>query len=205
MASHEDVRAAALLLTLLLAGTAVRMGLGRADAPGAVGYQAVSGVRPAADKLEARAERLARPLAAGETIDVDRASAEELTRLPRIGPALAQRIVADRSAHGSFGSLEALDRVPGVGPVMLEGLRRHVAFSGYARQRRAMTVPRRIRVNAADVEELAGLPGIGPSRAAAIVASRGREGPFRRIEDLQRVPGIGPKTVERLRNLVQLP
>ncbi len=205
MASRDDVRAALLLLSLLCAGTAVRTCRGHAVAPGAVGYRETAAVRPTADTLAARAERLSRPLAPGETIDVDRASAEELTRLPRIGPALAQRIVADRTTRGSFGSLAELDRVSGIGPALLGGLRRHVTFSGPVPTDRPARQPVRVRVNAASVDELARLPGIGPARAAAIVASRRRHGPFRRVEDLRRVPGIGPKTVEQLRNLVQLP
>jgi competence protein ComEA len=52
-------------------------------------------------------------------LDLNRASAAELERLPRIGPALARRIVDDRRARGRFGSVEALDRVPGIGPGVL--------------------------------------------------------------------------------------
>jgi competence protein ComEA len=58
-------------------------------------------------------------------IDVNVASIVELQTLPRIGPALAARIVADRIAHGPFSSLDALDRVPGVGPSTIAGLRPH--------------------------------------------------------------------------------
>ena len=205
MASREDVRAAVLLLALLVAGAGVRVVVGRGEAPGAVGYRSEAGARPLRDSVQARADRLARPLAPGEIVDIDRASAEELTRLPRVGPALAQRIVADRGVHGPFGELRALDRVPGIGPVLLEALRPHAGFSGSTARSRSQRQPPRIRVNTAPVEALTTLPGIGPARAAAIVETRRRDGPFRRVEDLQRVPGIGPRTVERLRNLVQLP
>src|SRR5262245_38906619 len=57
----------------------------------------------------------------------------------------------------------------------------------------------RIDPNVATLEELEGLPGIGPARAAAIVAQRRERGRFRRLEDLLEVPGIGDKTLERLR------
>lgn len=57
-------------------------------------------------------------------------------------------------------------------------------------------------LNAADARALEALPGIGPSLAARIVEYRARHGPFRRVEDLLAVPGIGPRTLERLRPLV---
>lgn len=66
-------------------------------------------------------------------VDLDRADSGALERLPRIGPALAARIVADRSANGSFGSLEALQRVRGIGPKLAERLRALVTFSGTPR------------------------------------------------------------------------
>ena len=55
-----------------------------------------------------------------------------------------------------------------------------------------------IDVNRAGVGELAALPGIGPTRAAAVVLDRVRHGPFRRLSDLVRVDGIGADTVSRL-------
>ena len=60
-------------------------------------------------------------------IDVDRATAEELERLPGIGPSLAARIVADRMRNGSFGGADALRRVKGIGPRTLERIRPYLA------------------------------------------------------------------------------
>ena len=54
-----------------------------------------------------------------------------------------------------------------------------------------------IHINTATLAELDSLPGIGPSKAAAIIAARERR-PFRRLQDLLRVPGIGRATLERL-------
>jgi len=59
----------------------------------------------------------------------------------------------------------------------------------------------RIDPNRADAATLEVLPGIGPSRAAAIVAARS-ERPFERVDDLGRVPGIGPVTLARIRALL---
>jgi competence ComEA-like helix-hairpin-helix protein len=61
------------------------------------------------------------------SIDVDRAGAEELIRLPGIGPALAARIVAERGAGGRFGGPDGLLRVPGIGPKTLAKIRPYLA------------------------------------------------------------------------------
>ena len=58
-----------------------------------------------------------------------------------------------------------------------------------------------IDLNRASVEGLQALPGVGPQMARRIVAYRTQHGPFRRLEDLAAVRGIGPRTVERLRPL----
>lgn len=207
----DDRRAVAILLALAALGLAVRFGpLARRGAPpGAVAYRARE-VRPERDSVAARALRLARPLARGDSVDLDRAPADEIARLPRIGPALAARIVDDREANGPFGSLEALDRVSGVGPGLLTAIEPYARFSGRGVPRsvlepRSATPGTPVSLNTATELELAQLPGIGPSRAAAIVADRARNGRYARIEDLQRVRGIGPATVERLRSRVRVP
>ncbi len=55
-----------------------------------------------------------------------------------------------------------------------------------------------VDVNSADWPELAQLPGIGETLARRIVESRQAVGPFRDHRDLERVPGIGPLTLERI-------
>ncbi|MCC7055363.1 MAG: helix-hairpin-helix domain-containing protein [Gemmatimonadaceae bacterium] len=66
-------------------------------------------------------------------VDLDVADSAALERLPRIGPALAQRIVAERGARGPFGSLQGLERVRGIGPKLAASLAPHVTFSGTRR------------------------------------------------------------------------
>ena len=51
-------------------------------------------------------------------IDLNHASAAELSVLPGIGPRLADRIAGDRAARGPFGTVEDLDRVHGIGPAI---------------------------------------------------------------------------------------
>jgi competence ComEA-like helix-hairpin-helix protein len=62
-------------------------------------------------------------------IDINHASLEELISLPRIGPAIAQRIVETRSISGPFSKLEDLGRVKGLGPKSLKILKEWVRFT----------------------------------------------------------------------------
>ena len=59
-----------------------------------------------------------------------------------------------------------------------------------------------VDLNTADVEELMTLPGIGETRAKAIVAYREEHGPFTYVEDLIQVPGIGEGILEGLMDQV---
>jgi len=56
----------------------------------------------------------------------------------------------------------------------------------------------RLDLNRASAEELEALPGIGPKTAERIVADRTKRGRFRAVKDLRRVKGIGVKTLARL-------
>jgi DNA uptake protein ComE-like DNA-binding protein len=77
-----------------------------------------------------------RPIApsVSSPIDLDRATAAEIEALPRVGPALARRIVVYRDSAGPFGSIEALRRIRGLGPATLKLLAPLVTFSGQARR-----------------------------------------------------------------------
>lgn len=57
-----------------------------------------------------------------------------------------------------------------------------------------------VSINSADEAALDALPGIGPVTAARIVAERESSGPFASIDDLNRVSGVGPATIEALRD-----
>jgi competence protein ComEA len=122
----DDKRAALLLASLALAGAGVRFLLSPSPQSPPGDVQLKSPARsPGADLRETarRAASLARPLAPGERIDLDHADVTAITRLPRVGPALAQRIVTWRAEHGPFGSLARLDSVPGIGPKLLDAIR----------------------------------------------------------------------------------
>ncbi|MDE3839681.1 hypothetical protein C0966_09960 [Bacillus methanolicus] len=59
-----------------------------------------------------------------------------------------------------------------------------------------------VNINSADSSELETLPGIGPAKSAAIIEYREKNGPFKTIEDLKNISGIGEKTFEKLKNLI---
>lgn len=62
--------------------------------------------------------------------------------------------------------------------------------------------PGKVPINGASAVQLATLPSIGPKTAARIIEYRRLNGPFARVEDLVRVPGIGPRTLEKVRPLI---
>lgn len=73
-------------------------------------------------------------------------------------------------------------------PSSIEGLGREVVLL-------------RIDLNHAEPRELALLPGVGPVLASRIAEHRRRSGPFRAVEDLVRVAGIGPKKLDQIREI----
>jgi len=64
-----------------------------------------------------------------DTIDLNRATTDELTRLPGIGPALARRIVDTRDADGPFARVEELERIRGLSLRKVEKLRAFVTIT----------------------------------------------------------------------------
>jgi comEA protein len=233
MAATPQERLALGVAALLLAGGAAARTLRTVPVdpaltnPPAAEASASALVAQVADSVQ-RAEHRSAPLAPGERIDPNTASADELDRLPKIGPALAQRIVDWRESHGRFATMADFDQVPGVGPALLRDAGPHLALAeagnrgqgtgdrgeetgnrlhdaGSARSAssstRAPSGP--VDVNRATADELATLPGIGPALAERIVEWRDANGRFATVDNLDKVPGIGPATVERLRPRVR--
>ena len=77
-----------------------------------------------------RGNRAAAGNGASHPVDLDHASEPEIEALPRVGPALAHRIVAHRDSFGPYGSMDALRRVKGVGLATARQLAPLVTFSG---------------------------------------------------------------------------
>jgi competence protein ComEA len=70
------------------------------------------------------------PQSASGQVNVNTASAAQLALLPRVGPAVAQRIVEHREANGAFKTLEDLLLVRGIGEKTFELLEPYVALAG---------------------------------------------------------------------------
>lgn len=217
----QERQALGVTALLLLAGAGVRW---FATPEGSVEWDmgasdtlVVSGIAQVRGAAQAELEReriRSEPLAPGERLDPNRVDALQLDRLPRVGPALAERIVAWRDERGPFRSLSDLDSVPGIGPALLEALEPHLVLprgagsptavpaagrNGGSRPRQGAAT---LDLNRATVEELEALPGIGPALAERIVALRSEVGRFRAVDELERVPGIGPTMLERLRPML---
>lgn len=84
-------------------------------------------------------------------------------------------------------------RVPRVGEI------EHVVAAGTDQ---ASPTSDRLDLNVADQQALERLPGIGPQTAQKIVAYRAANGPFRSVEQLDDVDGVGAATIDELRALV---
>ena len=66
----------------------------------------------------------------------------------------------------------------------------------------AAAAPGLVNINSAGADELMGLSGVGEATAQAIIQERERGGPFTSIEDIMRVPGIGEKKFERMKDSI---
>ena len=107
-------------------------------------------------------------------------------------------------------AVAALCAALGTGAGALAQTRGHAAGGAPAAAARAGTAaPAQaasgaVNLNSASAEELERLPGVGPAKAAAILALRQRMGRFQRVEDVLRVRGIGRATFRRLRPMLTL-
>jgi competence protein ComEA len=164
-------------------------------------------------------------------INLNAAGKAELLQLPGVGESLAERIDGYRREYGAFRQVEDLEQIHGVGPATVERLRPWIRAQVDATASDRLAAPAHaqsprttgkktvaastrdlgtkkiaslkglIDVNRASEEELQRLPGVGPKMAQRIVAERVKKR-FESVDDLRRVSGIGPKTLERLRPFV---
>ncbi len=92
---------------------------------GLVALLATASSAPATDNAAAPPTATAK-----KTVNVNQASADELARLPRVGPSLAGKIVTHREKNGPFKRTEDLMEVKGIGEKMFASLKPYVSVSG---------------------------------------------------------------------------
>lgn len=142
-------------------------------------------------------------------IDLNKATAEEMVEaLPGVGEVTARKVVDGRP----YKSVDELSKV-GVPPRTIEAIRSLVTFGSTATEKASPTLKAaaeekkdsptgaasaRVNLNTATVEELQTLPGVGPALAKEILAAR----PFKAVEELEKVKGLGQSRVQSLRSLV---
>ncbi len=90
--------------------------------------------------LAAQAQAASAP--AAPQVNINTASAAELQLLPRVGPALAQRIVEFRTANGPFKAPEELIRVKGIGEKSFENLKPYLTVAGPTTLKEKVKLPR---------------------------------------------------------------
>ena len=125
-----------------------------------------------------------------EKVDLNSASVVQLKEIKGLGKSRAEEIARYRGKHGRFASVDGLDRVPHVGDMPADELDRLKArfIVRLAEGEAPPTVPDKVDVNRANVEELRAVEGIGLERAQEIVRHREEHGPFRDLADLDALP-----------------
>jgi competence protein ComEA len=138
----------------------------------------------------------------GLSIDLNRATAEDLGAIPAIGPALAQRIVDFRQAHGPFKQVDDLREVAGVGPESLPKLKPYLGLGGPEDN-----APPDWKAPAATGESVSGyhlesqegrLPGAKSGLEAKAPPSGVIDPNLASQADLETLPGIGPVMAKRI-------
>lgn len=146
-------------------------------------------------------------------VDINTADAAALETLPGIGETKAAAIIQYRTDHGPFKTVDELDNVSGIGPSTMASIHDLVSIGGgttpaatgsATSSAPTSTAPAAtstsagcpVNINTADASGLMNLPGIGDSKAAAILQYRTDHGAFATCEALDAVSGIGSATLQ---------
>ena len=146
-------------------------------------------------------------------VDLNTAPASVLTTLPGIGNKRADAIIAYRQTRGEIASVDDLLEIEGFGPATIESIRPFVAQSAAdqsanqavqsdATSDAAQAFRELVDLNTGSLSALMSLPGIGESRAGAIIRYRELNGPIESVDALLEIDGIGRATVDNIRPFV---
>jgi competence ComEA-like helix-hairpin-helix protein len=145
----------------------------------------------------------AKLLTLGLPIDLNRARAEDLAAVPGLGPALAQRILAYRRAHGPFKKMDDLAQVPGISSEKLEKLKPYLGLGGLGAKAPPDWKSTMAPGKPASGTYLEGREGRGPlpgSPRDSQAKTPGRliDPNLASRKDLEALPGIGPVLAQRI-------
>jgi len=149
-----------------------------------------------------------------DCLNINTASASSLQKVNRIGEVKAQSIIEYRTEVGTFQSLNDLTNVKGIGPSTVENFR----SAGFCVEESTTNISTPdenqndtpstasessdvncTNVNTADASSLQRVNRVGSVKAQAIIEHRSEFGLFQSLDDLSRVKGIGPATIENFR------
>lgn len=129
-------------------------------------------------------------------LNINTASAADLTRLPGVGEVIAYRIIKEREKVGEFRDTRNLQRIKGVSGRIFEGFKKYVDIKG------DNTLKAYMDLNTVTISLLKGLPGATAGEARSILNYRKLHGRFATIDDLKNVPGIDNKRYGELAELL---
>ncbi len=125
-------------------------------------------------------------------LNINSASAADLTRLPGIGEVTASRIVKERERRGRFADPRELKGVKGVSERVYGNLHEYVAIQGES------DLQVHIDLNTITKPLLLGLPGMSAGEAQSILNYRRANGRFSQVAELLKVPGIDQRRLQEL-------
>ncbi len=144
-------------------------------------------------------------------ININEADIETLSELPGIGPAKAKTIFDYREKIEAFKSLIELTKVKGIGKKTLAKLLPYLEMIGdsaevksFLTAEKSVEIAGKININTAYKSQLMSLPGIGEGKADAIIEYRKTNGPFKSIEEIKNVKGIGESIYQKIKDKIEV-
>ncbi|MFT2007478.1 ComEA family DNA-binding protein [Pontibacter sp. 13R65] len=130
--------------------------------------------------------------------NINTADTTQLKQIRGIGSKLSARIVKYRDGLGGFRDMGQLREVFGLSPEVVDSLQKY----SYVQQ--GYMPHKTVELNTATADQLRVHPYISPNLARAIVAYREQHGPYKQVEDIQKIKIVNPELYEKLRPYLTL-